>query len=123
VYYFGMQLMGANGVALAVSFSSLMQVGLLYAIWNRRTSNTESTQVYLLFSKMALISIPMGLFLEWIKNLIYAMIPASGLVGNMIICMALGLLYLAIFIPCGYLFGIREISELIHYFFSRLQKK
>jgi hypothetical protein len=100
-----------------------MQVGLLYAIWNRRTKNTQRNEVYLFFSQMVFLSIPMGLFLEWIKNLLYAMIPTSGFVGNFIICMVIGLLFLSIFISCGYLFGIREISELIHRFFSRLRKK
>jgi putative peptidoglycan lipid II flippase len=122
-YILGMRYMGANGVALAVSLSSMFQVALIYAIWNRRTSNTESTSVYIYFGKMVLLSIPIGLFLEWIKNALYAIIPPSGFIENLGICTIIGTLFFGIFISCGHLFRITEISDLMMRFFSRLQKQ
>ncbi len=123
VYVLGMRQMGANGLALAVSLSAMFQVALLYSVWNRRTSNAGSAQVYLFFGKLVLISIPMGFFLEWIRKLLCAMTPLSGFAGSLVICVSIGLLFTIIFISCGYLFRIHEISDLIYRFFPGLRKK
>jgi putative peptidoglycan lipid II flippase len=123
IYILGMRHMGVNGVALAVSLSAILQVGLLYAIWNKRTSNNESTRVYRFFSKMVLLSIPIGLFLEWVKNMLYMKIHPFGFIENFIISTIIGILFLCIFISCGHLFRFHEISDLTNRFFSRLRKK
>jgi putative peptidoglycan lipid II flippase len=123
IYILGMRHMGANGVALAVSLSAILQVSLLYAIWNKRTSNNESTGVYRFFGKMVLLSIPMGLFLEWVKNMLYIKIHPFGFIENFIICAIIGVLFLCIFIACGHLFRLRELSNLTNRFFLRLRKK
>ncbi len=123
VYYLGMRLMGANGVALAVSLSAIFQAGLLYAVWNRRTSNIESNRVYLFYGKLLLISIPMGVFLEWMKNMLYVMIHPSGFIENFIIFVIIGILFLSIFVLCGHALHFHEISDLTQRFISRLWKK
>ena len=46
MYVVGLRLMGAKGVALAVSISVTLQVMLLFYIWNRRHHNPESGSVY-----------------------------------------------------------------------------
>jgi putative peptidoglycan lipid II flippase len=122
-YIMGMRSMGASGVALAVSLSSMLQVALIYAIWNRRTANTESKQVYYFFGKMVLLSIPIGFLLELIRRSLYTMFPPSGFIENFSICTIIGILFFVIFISCGHLFRIKEISDLLTRFFSRLQRK
>jgi putative peptidoglycan lipid II flippase len=123
MYLLGMRYMGANGVALAVSMSSLLQVSLIYAIWNRRTSNIESRCVYQFFGKMVLLAVPIGLFLEWVKNRLYAVIPPSSFVGNLSILLVMGMFFLVIFIPCGHIFRIREVIDITNRFFSLLRIK
>ena len=39
LYVYGLQVMGVTGVALAISLSSIFQVALLYALWNKRSKN------------------------------------------------------------------------------------
>jgi peptidoglycan biosynthesis protein MviN/MurJ (putative lipid II flippase) len=115
--------MAAGGVALAISFSSILQVCLLFAIWNRRTSNKESRNVYLFYFKILLLAIPVGFFLEWLKRSLYDVIQPVDWVGNLAICTVIGLLFLGIFISSGYLFRIHEISELAKRFFPYPRKK
>jgi len=123
IYYFGMKQMGAIGVALGVSLSSILQVSFLYTIWNRRSSNIESTRVYSFYGKMFLLAIPIGIILEWVRIKLHYFIVPSGLVGNFLICVIIGTLFAVLFIPAGHLCGIREIADVINHFFSRVRKK
>ncbi len=122
IYFFGMRYMGANGVALAVSLSAIFQVSLLYAIWNQRTLNARSAQVYFFFAKMTLLSIPLGVILEWIRCRIYAILPAPGFWGNLISCVIIGLLFLCMMLLCSRWFQIREISDIVERLMARLEK-
>jgi len=61
--------MGARGIALAVSLSAIFQVILLYGLWNKRSENKESHTVYFFYIKIIVISMVIGVFLEWFKGL------------------------------------------------------
>ena len=65
IYWYGMQAMGAGGIGLAVSLSSIIQVGALYALWNYRTRNRGSRRVYLFFLQIILLSGILGCGLEY----------------------------------------------------------
>ena len=64
LYWYGMQMMGADGIALAVSLSSIFQVVVLYSLWNRRTHNRESRGVYRFYGGIILFSGLLGLFFD-----------------------------------------------------------
>lgn len=49
MYLYGMQAMGASGVALAISLSAIFQVTLLYSLWNKKSRNREGRDVYTFF--------------------------------------------------------------------------
>ena len=51
IYYYGMQAFGINGIAFAVSASVALQITILYVIWNRRTKNSGSRDVYLFIGR------------------------------------------------------------------------
>jgi putative peptidoglycan lipid II flippase len=118
-YMLGMKLMGASGVALAISFSAILQVILLYVLWNRRSHNPESREVYGGYVKMLLLTIPAGLLLEGLRMGLAHWIGMEGLAGCLLIAGGIGLVFLLMLFAAGYLFKIREITETL----GRLFKK
>jgi putative peptidoglycan lipid II flippase len=122
-YYFGMQKMGAQGVALAVSLSTIVQVMLLYIIWNQRSRNRHSRDVYFFIIKIIFLSAAMGLFLEWFHKTALAGINIMTQSGSFLVCLITGILFTALFIAAGHFLGIPEISDLLHRLGNKLFKK
>ena len=119
IYMLGLKLVGAAGVALAISISAILQVILLYALWNRRSLNPESREVYRGYAKMLLLTIPAGLILEGLRMGLAQWIGVKGLAGSLLIAGGIGLVFLFLLFAAGYLFKIREITETL----GRLFKK
>jgi putative peptidoglycan lipid II flippase len=90
IYVAGMNFMGINGVGLAISLSAILQLIMLFMLWNRRTENTGSLKVYVAYLKMMFISIPIGFILNWAGTEIYPAIWQETLAGNLIICAVSG---------------------------------
>jgi putative peptidoglycan lipid II flippase len=111
IYLLGLKLMGVDGVALALSLSAIMQVLVLYALWNRRTDN-PGRAVYLFYFKMMVFSAPLGLFLAWLKSAALSGIDASTLWGSLTVCLIIGALFALIVLATGYGLRIKEITEL-----------
>ncbi len=110
-YIAGMKLMGANGVGLAISISAILQMLLLFMLWNRKTGNHGSRKVYAACGKMVLLSIPMGLILYWIRAEIYPQAWQHTLSGNLLVCVISGTLFFVLIVISGYLFKISEIRD------------
>jgi len=119
LYWLGLNLMGTLGVALAASLSAIMQVLVLYGLWNRRHPNPGSRSVYRLYLKMIAFSVPFGLFLTWFKSAVLFRIDASAFAGSLVVCVVCGAVSVLILLAAGHGLGINEISELSH----RLRKK
>jgi putative peptidoglycan lipid II flippase len=119
LYWLGLNFMGTMGVALAASLSAIMQVLVLYALWNRRNPNSQSRSVYYFYLKMMAFSVPLGVFLAWFKSTVLAPINASTFTGSLMVCIASGLVFGVILLAAGYGLQIREISQLA----QRLSKK
>ncbi len=119
LYYFGMQLFGARGVALALSLSGIMQVAVLYALWNRRSHNAGGRQVYLIYGKMTLLAAVMGVFLAWFRSAALGGIDSASLAGSLAICMIMGAVFTLILLAAGYGLKIREITDMV----ARLTEK
>ena len=111
VYVVGMNLMGVNGVGLAISVSAILQLVLLYVLWNRRTENSGSGKVYAAYAKMIIISIPIGLILNWAGTEIYPQIMQNTFWGNILTCAMSGTLFTILIVLSGYLLEIEEIRE------------
>jgi len=123
LYYLGMHLMGARGVGLAVSFAAFLQVTMLYGIWNRKSQNTGSRTVYLFIIKISLLSIPLGIFLEWFRRNVLTSIDVMTLSGSFTVCLAIGMIFFMMFISAGHILGISEISDIMKQVKNKLLKK
>jgi len=123
LYFIGMKWMGVTGVALAMSCSAFMQVALLFVLWNRRTKNRGSSQVYQVYLKVLLASVPIGLFLEWLRRTITEVIGNSGFIGCMVVSMLIGTVFVILFIISGHILKINEISLFTEKLLSKVKKR
>ncbi|MBU3914996.1 murein biosynthesis integral membrane protein MurJ [bacterium] len=119
LYFIGMRLMGINGIALALSISVVFQVLLLYALWNRTSSNIESHQVYRVYSKIILLSLVMGLIFSGFKTYLLQWVDNSALFGSLLISAFISILFILTLVAAGYIFKIKEIFE----FVDKLRKR
>jgi len=101
-------------VALAISLSAVIQVMLLYFLWNRRSHNTESKSVYSYYGVVMLISIPLFVLLQWFKANILAGFDTETFTGSLAVCVITGSMFLFLFGIAGYVFKVKEITDLIH---------
>ena len=113
-YWYGMQVMGAGGIGLAVSLSSIIQVGALYALWNYRTRNRGSRRVYLFYLQMIILSGILGCGLEYLRRLLLGSIDATTGPGSVFVILIVGVLFTVALVCCGRVLGIKEIDDLTH---------
>ncbi len=123
LFWVGMKFMGIDGVGLAISLSAILQVSLLYILWNKRTDNKGSLEVYAAYLKMILLSVPVGLFLNWAKDAVPTGALAGSLRGDLLICAVCGIVFFGIVAAAGYLFRIPEIRWFADEIAGRLRKK
>jgi putative peptidoglycan lipid II flippase len=119
LYLLGMNLLGVRGVALAVSVSGIFQVTVLYALWNKRSNNTESREVYTFYVKVMCFAAGLGIFLVWFKSVALDWIDATTFIGSLTMCALTGAVFLLILLGAGYGLKIKEVTELV----DRLVKK
>lgn len=122
VYLLGMRAFGARGIALAGALAALFQVILLYALWNRRSANPGSQRVYAFYGKMTVLSLFIGLFLEWFKHAALSGIDATGGLGRLAICGSVGAVFLAIVTAAGFLLRITEITDPVRNITARIRR-
>jgi putative peptidoglycan lipid II flippase len=119
LYWYGLKLIGAGGIALAISLSSIFQVVLLYALWNRKSDNFESKTVYRFYIKIIAISAPIGIVLEWLRTGLLSGIGADTFAGSLAVCIVIGVAFAAMLLISGYVFNIREIRDFYKRFVRR----
>ncbi|MBN2242605.1 MAG: murein biosynthesis integral membrane protein MurJ [Acidobacteria bacterium] len=119
VYWYAMRWMDAEGLALAVSFSVIVQAALLYMLWNRRSGNRESRGVFLLYVKILCISLPLGILAEWFRRLAFTGPGGTGHFKAFWICCAVSGGYCLLLACFGHLMKIEEIKTLIRKFLPR----
>jgi putative peptidoglycan lipid II flippase len=112
VYLLGLKLMGASGVALAASLSAILQVTLLYTLWNRNNQN-DGRPVYLFFLKLIIFSVPLGFLLGWFKSTALSAIDTSSFAGSLAVCLIVGAVFSLILLVAGYGLKIQEITDLV----------
>ncbi len=121
-YFIGMQYMGVNGIALALSLSVMFQVILLFYLWNRKSRNEDSGSVYLFYLKMIVLSMGIGGGLYWFKKTLLSSVDNSTLLGNIGIVFIISLLFMLILILLGYFFNINEIFDIVNKVIKRKRK-
>jgi putative peptidoglycan lipid II flippase len=122
LYRVGMQRLGVQGVALAISLSVILQVVVLYALWNRRTVNPGSRQVYRFYLKIMALSLPLGLLLAGGRQVLRALLPApDSFAGSLGVVLGTAGLCVAALTLLGHRLGIREIDDLLARVRARLR--
>lgn len=119
VYWFAKQWLGVQGIALAVSLSLIFQVVLLYILWNRRTDNRGSRSVFFHYTKIILVSVPLGMLAEWFRHWAFTDPDSIGHLKAFWICCTVGGGYCLLLTAVGYLLKIEEIKTLIQKFLQR----
>jgi putative peptidoglycan lipid II flippase len=114
LYLIGMNLLGAGGIALAVSLSGILQVTVLYAFWNKRSKNAGSRDVYLFYGKMIGLAVLIGIFLTWFKARALSGLAADTFVGNLLVAAITASVFVSILLLCGYGLKIKEITDWIN---------
>ena len=122
LYLLGLNMMGANGVALAASLSAILQVAVLYTLWNRKNQN-DGRPVYLFFLKVIVFSAPLGFLLHWFKSTALSAIDTSTLPGSLTVCLIVGALFVLILFAAGYIFKIQEITGMVDRITAKLKFK
>jgi len=122
VYWYGMQMMGAGGIGLAISLSSIIQVGTLYALWNHRSRNLGSRKVYLFYFQIILLSGILGIGLEYLRRLLLRGIDAATDIGSLSIILIIGAVFTAALLCSGRVFGIKEIDDLSRNFIKKISR-
>jgi putative peptidoglycan lipid II flippase len=113
LYLAGLKILGTRGIALAVSLSAVLQVYLLYALWNRRTQNKGSRAVYVTYLKMFFFSSLLGIFMAGFKSTVLGGIDSATFSGSLGVAVITGIVFMGILFLGGYVFRIKEISEVI----------
>lgn len=123
LYYLGMHYMDVNGIALALSLSTILQVILLFALWNRRSSNSGGISVYRFYLKVIAISLVIAGILQGLKTRLMSPVPSDTLLGNFLSLSALTMICLVLILGSGYLFRLEELFELTHRVIQRIRPR
>ncbi|MFH1156559.1 MAG: murein biosynthesis integral membrane protein MurJ [Pseudomonadota bacterium] len=120
LYYILMNLMGARGIALALSLGAAIQVGLLFELWNRKSRNRAGRKVYGFCLKILLLSLAMGLVLTGVTSAMHRFVDATAWPGALIVSCITGAVFLGLFVISGSIFKIEEIDVLTRRIRSKL---
>lgn len=112
-YVLGLKMMGAGGVALAVSFSVILQVFVLYVLWNKRSHNPGSKEVYWFYLKIMALSAVIGIGLIWFRQALLYWIDVQTFAGSLLTVFLTAVLQIIVLLVAGYGLRIKEINDLI----------
>jgi putative peptidoglycan lipid II flippase len=113
LYPLGILLMDVEGVALAVSFSGILQAALLFLLWSRRSGNTGQGEVGRFYLKIVLLSLAMAPVLAMFRSLVAGGVDSARLPGSLAVVTLVGLLFIGLMLLAGYGLKIQEITDLI----------
>jgi putative peptidoglycan lipid II flippase len=121
-YLVGMQRLGVQGVALAISLSVILQVVVLYVLWNRRMGNPGSRQVYQFYLKIMALSLPLGVLLAGGRQALRALLPTPDSYGGSLgVVLGTAGICVVVLTLVGRRLGIREIDDVLDRVRARLR--
>jgi putative peptidoglycan lipid II flippase len=121
-YFLGLRFFGAKGIAVAISLSAILQVIVLYMLWNKKSNNTASRQVYFFYTKMIILSALMSPLLVWFKTNILKRIDTMTFSGNVLVSVLTGTAFIAVMAVVAYGLKINEITYVAGQFVNKLKK-
>ena len=78
--------------------------------------------MYRFYLRTILLSIPLGLFLEFFKGNILLGFDSTTLGGSLAVSMLTALVFMVIVVSAGYLLGVTEIRELLSRVLEKIKK-
>ncbi len=123
VYWLGLKMYGLLGVAIAVSFSAIAQVTVLFAVWNRRSHNKEGRTVYITCVKTIAAGLPLGAALWITHRLLMQYIDPKTFPGSLVIISGVGVVFLVAMATGGWLFKVEGIRYLQNRLLVRSRSK
>lgn len=121
-YWYGLQIAGIAGVAMAVSVSVVIQVLLLYGIWCRISQNSMWKSVVETYGKIAGLSVCLWGILEMLKKSLYTVTDAASFAGAWIVLSGVAVAFVILLTAGGYLLRIREITELLMQLIRKIRR-
>ncbi len=123
LYWLGVREWGSAGLAMTISLASIAQVSLLYVLWNRRSKNVGSREVYSFFVKIIALSVSLGFGLHWFKTYALRGLDAATFIGSTLICAVMAALFSVLFVAAAYVFRVREVIEVINRVKRRVMRR
>lgn len=120
VIFLFMKIMGAQGVALGLSLSVIIQAFILFECWNKKSLNSEKKEVYQFFLKMIPISLMMGIILFITASGLRLFIDPATLLGSLAIAGLIGIEFLFLFFLTGSVLNIPEILIFYENIYKRI---
>jgi len=117
-----MRLYGAKGIAAAISLSGILQVVVLYMLWNKRTQNAGSRSVYFFYAKIIVLGVILGPLLLGFKTILLNGIDATTFSGSVLVVILTAAAFMAIMAVVAYGLKVREITVVTGQFVDRLKK-
>ncbi len=112
VIYLLMNLLGAKGVALGLSITLIVQCIVLFECWNKKSRNTEKSDVYRFFIKLIPLSLLLWLALKGFRTWLITVIDPAGFLGSLCVAALISILCCAFMWGYARLFNIPEIDTL-----------
>jgi hypothetical protein len=78
--------------------------------------------VYRFYLRTILLSLPLGLFLEFFKRTVLSGLDSTTLGGSLAVSMLTALMFVIIVVSAGYLLGVTEIKELLNRVLEKIKK-
>jgi putative peptidoglycan lipid II flippase len=112
LYWIGLKTWGVLGIGLAISFSAMAQVLLLFMVWNRRSGNSGSRGVYRFYAKSLLISLPVTGVLMLTQYQLGQWIPTAPFLGSLLLIALQSCVFLLLMAAATWAFNIDEARVL-----------
>ncbi len=110
-YILGLRYFGAKGIAIAISISEILQVAVLYMIWNKRSQNTATRPVYVFYGKMIGLSVILGPLLVWFKANLLKGIDTATFTGSLLVIALTTTVFMAVMAVVAYGLKVNEITD------------
>lgn len=121
LYWMGITALGVFGLGLAIAVSALIQVWVLFAVWNRKTGNPHRLRVYGFYVKIAAATLPLLLLLELFHRWLIQNIDTSFFWGRLMSVLIISAIFLILMPPAAWVFKIKEVAIVWSNFLKRLK--
>ena len=123
IYVLGLRWFGVAGVATAIAVSAWLQVGVLYLLWNRRSSNDGAGDVLRSFARLTVVGIVIGGIVWGGKQALWTDSLVQGKLHSMMAAVVVSSAYLLLLVIGGKLAGVPEISQGVARVHDRLRQR